>query len=545
MVKNTPEDIRIRNVMIILTLMSTLVRGIIAGIIELGNDEVYYWTYALFPDLSHFDHPPMVGMLIQATTLDLLFDHEFFIRLGPVMLGGINTWLIYLIGRAIKDSLTGLYAALLYTSSVYCFVISGIFMLPDTAQGFFWLLTLWLMVQALPSPHPGKRDQLYMFLTGITVGLAMLSKYTSVFLWVGIVAYVVLFNRVWLRRFDFYLAMIMSAAVFSPVIMWNIENDFISFTFHGERVSFFETGIRPDFFLTELSGQILYNNPINFGLIILGLIWMLRRESRIDRHYIPMLLLISLPLILLFLFFSFFRQTLPHWTGPSYLGLILVAGSFVSEQKYIKGIRFAIPKSILAALILLVSVLILGVAQINHGIIDLRGTNNQRSLGKTDPTLDMFGWKQLAEKFREIHKADLDRGTMDTNAVIISYRWFPAAHQDYYLGYPLGIKVLCIGNLERIHKYAWINRKRGGFPAGTDAYYITSSRDFSDPAEKFNGLFSAIDEPVIVNIQRGGKTAMQFYIFRLHDLLTELPDPLLPKPFAELEIKQPAKKKAK
>lgn len=45
---------------------SVLIRGFLAWYVELGNDEVYYWTYALYPDWSHFDHPPMVGFFYLA-----------------------------------------------------------------------------------------------------------------------------------------------------------------------------------------------------------------------------------------------------------------------------------------------------------------------------------------------------------------------------------------------------------------------------------------------------------------------------------------------
>jgi len=133
-----------------LIIISTAVRAFIAGFIELGNDEVYYWTYALYPGWSHFDHPPMVGFVIQLFSLDLLLKDEFFIRLGSIIFGAVNTWLIYLIGAKIKDNLTGFYAALLYTTSIYCFIIAGIFILPDTPQVLFWLISLYLIVYALP-----------------------------------------------------------------------------------------------------------------------------------------------------------------------------------------------------------------------------------------------------------------------------------------------------------------------------------------------------------------------------------------------------------
>ena len=47
-----------------LIIISTLIRVFIAGTLEFSVDEVYYWTYAMFPDWSHFDHPPMVAFLI-------------------------------------------------------------------------------------------------------------------------------------------------------------------------------------------------------------------------------------------------------------------------------------------------------------------------------------------------------------------------------------------------------------------------------------------------------------------------------------------------
>ena len=33
------------------------------------SQEAYYWTYAQHPDLSYFDHPPMVAWLIWLGTL--------------------------------------------------------------------------------------------------------------------------------------------------------------------------------------------------------------------------------------------------------------------------------------------------------------------------------------------------------------------------------------------------------------------------------------------------------------------------------------------
>ena len=56
-----------------LILIATLIRCIIAFSIGLGNDEVYYVTYAQHLQWNYFDHPPLVALLIRLTTLNLSF----------------------------------------------------------------------------------------------------------------------------------------------------------------------------------------------------------------------------------------------------------------------------------------------------------------------------------------------------------------------------------------------------------------------------------------------------------------------------------------
>ena len=156
------KEQNINKILIWLLAISAVLRGILAAWMEFGNDEVYYWTYALYPDWSHFDHPPMVGWVIQLFSLNLLFDSEFFIRLASVVFMTANTYIIYRIGKDIKDARTGLYAALLYTASIYAFVITGIFIMPDTPLMLFWLLAIWMAVKYLkvkvPDPVEGPTD---------------------------------------------------------------------------------------------------------------------------------------------------------------------------------------------------------------------------------------------------------------------------------------------------------------------------------------------------------------------------------------------------
>jgi len=513
----------IKRSLLILIALSTLIRAFIAGFIELGNDEVYYWTYALYPDLSHFDHPPMVGYMIQLFTFNLTFIDELFIRFSSIIFGAINTWIIYLIGSKIKDQLTGFYAALLYTSSIYCFIITGIFIMPDTPQLLFWLITLYLLIKSLPDKEISTQSKRELLLAGVFIGFGMLSKYTSAYLWVGTLLYVLLFNRNWLRKKELYLAAVFSLIIIIPVIKWNMNHNFISFTYHSGRVDFFDSGLRFDFIATEILGQLFYNNPVNVLLIIISLIALVKKKLYLENRYTQILLLTSLPLILTFLFFALFRRTLPHWSGPAYLSLILLAASYLSQKSMDANFKKIIPGWIKAGLGLLIIVMILGIGQINFGIFNLSKYGD-------DITVEMYGWEQLKEKFELVLLEDQINQRMLPDARIVSSKWFPAAHLDHYVAVPLNKKLLALNTLDEIHKYAWINRERGGAAPGSDAYYITTDLHFKDPNDLYKTYYQDIDKPDTITIYRRNLPVKEVYIYRMHRLLSypnfDLPEEL-------------------
>ncbi len=508
---------KIEKQLLLLILVSAAIRAFIAGIIEFGNDEVYYWTYALYPDWSHFDHPPMVGFVIQLFTLNLWLDSEFFIRLASVVFMSVNTWLIYLIAKKIYNERAGFIAAFLYTSSVYCFVITGIFILPDTPQSLFWMLSIYFLIQVVSKENAEKIQGKYLLLAALTLGLGMLSKYTSVFLWVGFGLYILIFEQKWFRKWQLYVSLLISLFLVLPILIWNIRNDFISFTFHSERVDASGSSLHLDYFFREFFGQVVYNNPVLFVLTIIGLIALLKRKLNFAKEHKQILLLTTLPLIFLFLGFSLFRQTLPHWTSPSYMVLLVFPAAYLAE-KFPKKL-FNWP-GVLAAALLLIT-LILGVLQINYGVFKLDNHTADERLGKNDFSMDMYGWKQIKENFEPVLKQDIENGTVDKDVILLSNYWFPAAHLDYYVARPLELKLLGIGSLQNIHKYAWINQYRGGFALGMDAYYITTSHNFEEPYY-LSEYFEEIALHKKIPIMRGGKVAGYAFVYILKDYKGDL-----------------------
>ncbi|MCX6282269.1 MAG: glycosyltransferase family 39 protein [Bacteroidetes bacterium] len=500
----------------ILLVLSAVIRGLIAGGIELGNDEVYYWTYAKFPDMSHFDHPPMVGLVIQFFTLNLRLDGEFFLRLGSVVLGTASTLMIFLIGKKIKSAIAGLYAAFLFTASFYGFILVGTFILPDTPQVFFWLLSMYFLLCSLPDESLSNRSRTYLFFAGLTIGLALLSKYHSVFLIFGAGMFILFSNRKWLFAKETWLALLMAVLLFMPVVFWNANNNYISFTFHESRVGITESGIQPQYFLTEMAGQVFYNNPVNVILIILAFIALLRGKEILDKPYRRLILWLSLPLWLVFVSFSLFRSTLPHWTGPAYCGFILIAASWLATPSKDKKRLKLIPWSIAVALVFILAVVSLAVTQIRYGWVPLKKWKVE------DVSADLWGMQQLGEKFTPMANWEEDHFLIDKGSPVFTFRWFPAANFDYYVARPSGRKVYALGSLERIHKYQWINRIRGDMKKDADAWYIALSDDYEDPVSLYGNLFELVLPSDTIAIIRGHDTIRKAYIYKLINLKQDL-----------------------
>jgi Dolichyl-phosphate-mannose-protein mannosyltransferase len=505
----------------LLVIISFVVKAVIAFTVELNNDEVYYWTYAQQLQLNYFDHPPGIAILLRVSTFNLLFQSEFFLRLGSLICAAISTWLIYLIGKKVKNQRAGLIAALLFTASPYCSIIPGLLVLPDAPLLMFWLWSVLLMLKVIEPLQRMQKMRRRLLLLGVAIGCCIMCKVHGVYLWAGFFLYILFYQRKLLRdQFLFYSGFI-TVLIISPIIYWNVHNNFITYRYHSSRVSFF-SAVHLDDFFREFVGEIIYNNPVSFAILVLAVLTVAGKQRFMQLASQRLLLLLSFPLIITVLFISIFRDTLPHWTGPAYATLIPLMAAYLAEKQAVLQ-QIKIPSVVKWALSFTIVLLIPAFIIVKWLPVNI-GKKDPIHLGEGDPTLDMNGFKQFDVLFDSLYRHDLKADLVNEHPFLISDNWFPAAHIDYYIARSNKLPFIAIGDLPAIHHYAWLNLSRPLLSPGNDAYFITVSNYFNPPSPKLRAQFEQMSVPVLLTQHRGGVAVRNFIIYRLRGYKGNIPD---------------------
>lgn len=489
-----------------LILIATLVRLVITSVVGLGNDEVYYRMYAQDLHWNYFDHPPMVGWMIRLTTFNLILDSELFIRLIAIISSAISTWMVYLCGKKIKDERTGFLAALMYTATIYGSIISGLFILPDSPQMIFWSASVFFLLKIADESSSTDKNESFLYF-GLLTGLGMLCKIHTAFLWIGLLMYALFHKRVLLKNPHLYLSAIITLLFFAPVIKWNIDNNFVTYNFHSGRVNDTSHGFNHNTLITFLSGQIFYSSIFLFPFFVFAVKGAFKNRWKIHVAQNLILLYCSIPLLLLLVYFSCFNNVFPHWSGPSYFSIILIAAVYFSEKKeIIPGIiKFSVAFTLFISLLAAVAI---------NFFPGTLGSKKPERMGEGDFTLDIYGWDQTRDSIQSLVERDRRDGIMKQDAVIISNKWFPAAHIDYHIAMPLKMDLIALSDTGAIHQYAWLNTKRKKLQKGDDAYCIVPSNYYFDAAEKYGLLFDKMLDPLIIPQFRSGKKCRVFYVIR-------------------------------
>ena len=469
--------------------------------LPLGIDESYYVLYGRYFDWHYYDHPFMTGLVMKVITRYCL-NHEFFYRLPFMIASSISTYLFYKTGKLLGGVNTGFFGAVLFSASLYMDIIAGFFTMPDGMLIMFWTIALYcgIRIFLVDNSQQAVRNE-FIIGFGLAVGLALASKLQAVFLWLGFISFAIFFEPTMFKNRHFWLSVLLSSLGCIPMLIWNANNEWVHFTFYKNRVGV-DTILGSTFFIREIMGEIFYQNPLVFGIILY--FGFFRFNWGAERKKGIFLLLFSLPLLVFIWSVALFKETLPHWSGPSFLALILL-GSLSVNQHLSNGKRVDIHRYAVGFLFV---VLITGAAFINFYPGTIGKSDGSRKYGQGDFTLDLYGWNNSGKAIAQ----NLKLHGMDS-LPIFADNWFPASHFDEYLSRHSANKVFGVGALTRIHQYHWINQRRGGVPQRDSAIFISASNYPSSPTEIYREHFSKIQCIDSVSEFRSGQRTRYFHVF--------------------------------
>ncbi len=310
-----------------------LLRLFYLGVVDLLPEEAYYWNYAQHPALGYLDHPPMVAWLVTLGTA--LFGHtEFGVRIAAYTCWLVAAGFSFAFARDLMGKAAALKAVMLMAVLPF-FFSAGFIMTPDAPLTACWAGVLFFLERALLGE---KRNAWWG--VGICLGAGMLSKYTILLLGPAAMLFILLDRRSrrWLRRPEPYAAALLAAVLFMPVVVWNAENNWASFTFQTAR----RLGMKTQFSPHVLLGAILVLlTPVVAAAAFQVLFTKGRPGTREDpsgeagaRRRLFMAVFTLVPLSV-FVLFSLTHEPKLEWTGPLWLAVLpAVAWQMGQEERW-------------------------------------------------------------------------------------------------------------------------------------------------------------------------------------------------------------------
>lgn len=306
-----------------LILGSVILRVTLLGLPELLPEEAYYWNYAAHLAPGYLDHPPLSAWLIAAGTLALGLN-EFGVRIGAIVCAAIAGWFVYATALRVVTKTAAITSTAIFLTAPY-FLGNSFYITPDAPLVAAWSAAIFFLVRIVEREETsGWSDWLML---GISFGLGMLSKYSIALL--ALAAFFVWIRDAGLRRWFLkpqpYVAILLSAAIFSPVIYWNAMNEWASFAFQSSR----RLSQAPEFGLGDLLAHLLLMaSPV--GLIVgVAVTYRIKPGGWLvgsDRVVRLLKGAFMLP-IGIFLLVSFRHEPRINWCGPVFLAVLPFCGA--------------------------------------------------------------------------------------------------------------------------------------------------------------------------------------------------------------------------
>ncbi len=362
------------------------------GPLELSGDEAHYWEWSRRPDLSYYSKGPLIAYLIGITS-SIGGNTELGVRfLAPFFLFFSSIIIYRLAGSLYGDSGVAVLSGLLL-QFVPLFSAYGVIMTIDSPFLFFWSLGLYFFYRAINSEGLG-----WWIALGLTTGLGMLAKYSMAFFFISGLIYLIMDKdkRGLLKKTFPYLSMLIAVMVFSPVIVWNIKNNFVTLRHTAGHIGVYEgLGFRPGYFFEFIGSQVGIITPLFFVSMVVAIINAFLKGDISGRE--RFLFSFSFPVIVFFLLKSLQAKVQANWALMAYHTLfIFTAGWFITNRDSIKrGMRMLFLSSFIFIILIFPVIHFPQILSLPYQL---------------DPSSRLRGWKELGQRITELSREMKGKG---------------------------------------------------------------------------------------------------------------------------------------
>jgi len=467
------------------------VHFILTGPFDLSPDEAHYWEWSRHLDWSYYSKGPVIAYLIYLGT-SLFGDTELGVRIFAVVLSASSSFLLYLMGKELYDEKTGLASAMLL-QIVPLYSVYGILFTIDSPFMFFWILSLYLFHRLIQRHLHQDRKILfdyYWLLLGVSIGLGLLTKYTMAFFYISGFLFMLSSKdaRKLLRTSGPYIAVIISLAVFSPVILWNAANGWVTLKHTAGQAHVAEgLKISAKSFFEFTGSQLGVITPVLFILIAIAL-WRLRRDRKG-----AFLFWLSMPTIAFFILKSLQGKVQANWALPGYAtGFIAFSAYYIKDILLSnKGRKMLVISGILLSFIITVFAHFPAILHLPQ---------------EKDPTKKLVGWRELSAEASIIYKGM----SQSAPVFIFSDKYQVSSELAFYMdSHPA---TYCINLGRRMNQYdLWPGFE--GFTGYSAVFVRTSHKELP---EEVGEVFERCEkQPVTLKTKQ--KKIMKFTIFKCYD----------------------------
>jgi 4-amino-4-deoxy-L-arabinose transferase-like glycosyltransferase len=351
-------------------------------------DEAYYWMWSKHLAFGYYDHPPLVAVVIRLGTM-IAGDTEFGVRLVSILLVLPMSFAVYRAAEILFGSRPVAASAAILLNVTLMAAVGTLIVTPDAPLLVASSFVLFFLAKVLESGRGA-----WWLAVGAAVGFALLSKYTALLFGLAILIWLVSVPKLrhWLISPWLYLGGLVALAIFSPVIFWNADHQWVSFIKQLGRARI--ENFNPAFIGELIPTQIAFATPFVFVLGAMGLFALSRQKTAAA----PARALINVmfwTVTLYFVWHSLHARVEANWFAPVYPALAISAAVAAHLTRWDARWqrmadfcqRWAAPAGVLMFVLLIV--------QANTGVLSLyRRDATVRSVG--------VGWRELARQIEAV-----------------------------------------------------------------------------------------------------------------------------------------------